>query len=130
MLAMARRRTPSSEWARFVIRFQVLDADRFCAMAAEMAAVGREEPATLVYDWYFDDATQTATLYEAYGSPEALSAHGSGAVFTDIAPRYAGCMSVISVDVFGATQELERRDILGAPTTWWGAPIAAVTDAR
>ena len=99
-------------------------------MAAEMAGVGREEGGTLVYDWYFDEATQTATLYEAYGSPEALQAHGGGAVFTDIAPRYAGCMSVISVDVFGATQELERRDILGAPTTWWGAPIAAVTDAR
>jgi quinol monooxygenase YgiN len=130
MVDMARRRTPGGEWARFVIRFQVLDADRFREMASEMVSVGRDEPGTLVYDWYFDDATQTATLYEAYGSPEALHAHGIGAVFTEIAPRYGACMSVISVDVFGATEELTRRDVLGAPTTWWGAPIAAVTDAR
>ena len=35
----------------------------------------------------------------------------------------------ISVDAFGAAADLPRRDMLGAPTTWWDAPIAAVTNA-
>ena len=49
------------EWVRFVIRFEILDVDRFREMAGAMVAVSRDD--------------------------------------------------------------------LGAPTTWWGAPIAAVTDA-
>ena len=35
----------------------------------------------------------------------------------------------LSVDAFGAAADLPRRDMLGAPTTWWDAPIAAVTNA-
>ena len=34
------------------------------------------------------------------------------------------------VDAFGAAEGLPRGDVLGAPTTWWGKPIAAVTEAR
>ena len=117
------------EWVRFVIRFEVLDADRFREMAAAMVAVSRDEPGTVVYDWYLDEAAATGTLYEAYSSKEALEAHGSGAVFTDLAPRYFDAIRVASVDVFGAVAGMPRRDVLGAPTTWWDAPIAAVTDA-
>jgi hypothetical protein len=32
------------------------------------------------------------------------------------------------VDAFGAAEGLPRRDVLGAPTTWWGSPIAADTE--
>ena len=116
------------EWVRFVIRFEVLDADRFHEMAAAMVAVARDEPGTVVYDWYVDDAAGTGTLYEAYASAEALRAHGGGAVFTELAPRYADAVRVARVDAFGAADGLPRRDVLGAPTTWWGAPIAAVTE--
>ena len=54
-----------------------------------MVAVSRDEPGTVVYDWYVDEAGGVGTLYEAYSSAEALRAHGSGAVFTELAPRYA-----------------------------------------
>jgi quinol monooxygenase YgiN len=117
------------EWVRFVIRFEVLDAARFREMADAMVAVSRDEPGTVVYDWYLDEAAGIATLYEAYASNEALGAHGSGAVFTELAPQYLDALRVVSVDAFGAAADLPRRKVLGAPTTWWGAPIAAVTNS-
>jgi quinol monooxygenase YgiN len=116
------------EYVRFVIRFEVLDVDRFREMAEAMVAVSRDEPGTVVYDWYLDEAAATGTLYEAYASPEALRVHGSGVVFSELAPRYADAVRVARVDAFGAADGMPRRDVLGAPTTWWGAPIAAVTE--
>lgn len=119
----------SGEWVRFVIRFDVLDADRFCEMATAMVAVSRDEPGTVVCDWYFDAPAMTGTLYEAYESAEALRAHSTGAVFAELAPQYADAVRVAAVDVYGAAESLPRGDVLGAPTTWWGSPIAAVTNA-
>ena len=115
------------EWVRFVIRFDVLDVDRFREMAELMVAVSRDEPGTLVYDWYLDADGRAGTLYEAYESPAALEAHTSGSVFTELAPKYLDAVRVAGVDVYGEAPGLTRRDVLGAPTTWWGASIAAVT---
>ena len=116
------------EWVRFVIRFEVLDAARFREMAQQMVSVSREEPGTVVYDWYLDPDSATGTLYEAYASEAALQAHTSGRVFTEVASKFLDAMKVSSVDVYGEADGLPRRDVLGAPTTWWGAPIAAVTE--
>src|SRR3989442_15841166 len=99
-------------------------------MAEQMVAVSRTELGTLVYDWYLDEDNRAGVLYEAYASHDALVAHSQGPVFTDIGPKYLDAMRVVAVDVFGAVDALERRRVLGAPTTWWGAPVAAVTDAR
>ncbi len=118
------------EWVRFVIRFEVLDPARYREMATAMVDVSRNEPGTVVYDWYLDESTMTGSLYEAYASAAALREHGSGAVFTELAPRYADAVRVVSVDAYGTAEGMPRREVLGAPTTWWGAPIAAVTDAR
>ena len=117
----------NGEWVRFVIRFETRDITRFREMATAMAAVSRDEPGTVVYDWYLDEAAGEGTLYEAYASLDALQAHGNGAVFTELAPRYADSVRVLSVHAFGAAEGLPHHDVLGAPTTWWGAPIAAVT---
>ncbi len=115
------------EWIRFVIRFEVLDADRYRDMTAAMAAVSHDEPGTVVYDWYLDEPQTTGVLYEAYASRDALDAHTRGAVFTDLAPQYLDAVRVISVDAFGAAPGLARSDVLGAPTIWWDAPIAAIS---
>jgi quinol monooxygenase YgiN len=115
------------EWVRFIIRFDVLDVDRFRAMAAAMSAVSAGEPGTVVYDWYLDEGSGTAALYEAYATFEALDAHLHGAVFTEVGPQYAGASKVRSVEVFGEADRLPRGDLLGAPATWWGAPIATAT---
>ena len=117
------------EWVRFVIRFEVLDVDRFREMAEQMVTVSREEPGTVVYDWYLDEDGRTGTLYEAYASQAALQAHTSGRVFTELAPKYLDVFRVVGVDVYGEADGLPRSDVLGAPTTWWGAAIAAVTNA-
>jgi quinol monooxygenase YgiN len=117
------------EWVRFVIRFEVLNVDRFREMADAMVTVSREEPGTVVYDWYLDEDGRAGTLYEAYASHEALQTHSRGRVFTELAPKYLDAMRVVGVDVYGEAAALPRRDVLGASTTWWGAPIAAVTDA-
>lgn len=114
------------EWVRFVIRFEILDAARFREMADAMVTVSRDEPGTVVYDWYLDEPAATGVLYEAYASPEALHAHSSGAVFTELAPQYLDAVRVTAVDAFGEADSLPRHDVLGAPTIWWGAPIAAV----
>jgi len=119
----------NGEWVRFVIHFEILDLARFREMADAMAAVGRDEPGTLVYDWYLDEAAMKGTLYEAYASSDALEAHGRGAVFTELAPKYPDVVRFISVDAFGEAASLPRRNILGTPTTWWGAPIAAVSES-
>jgi quinol monooxygenase YgiN len=118
------------EWVRFVIRFEILDPARFREMAEAMVAVSRDEPGTVVYDWYVDDSTGNGALYEAYASAEALDAHTRGAVFTELAPRYADAVRVLSVDAFGEAAGMSRRDVLGAPTTWWGESVAAVTGPR
>ena len=115
------------EWVRFVIGFEVLDLERFRELANAAVALSRNEPGTVVYDWYLDESTKTGTLYEAYASREALEAHGRGAVFTDLAPKYLDALRVVSVDAFGEVAGLTRGEVLGAPTVWWGAPIAAVT---
>jgi quinol monooxygenase YgiN len=115
------------EWVRFVIRFEVLDLQQFRAMADAMVAASNTEPGTVVYDWYLRESEMTGTLYEAYASQEALQVHAKGTVFTTLAPQYAGASRVLSVDVFGEVPGMGRRDLLGAPTTWWDGPIAAVS---
>lgn len=117
------------EWIRFVIRFEVRDATRFREMAEAMVAVSRDEPGTVVYDWYLDEPAGAGTLYEAYASSDALSAHGSGPVFTELAPKYFDAARVVSVDAFSEAAGMPRGDVIGAPTTWWDAPIAAVTNS-
>src|SRR5438067_1350371 len=89
------------EWVRFVIRFEILDLERFREMANAMVAVSRNESGTVVYDWYVDEQSNQGTLYEAYASREALDAHGRGAVFTELAPKYLDARR---------TQLRQRRD--------------------
>jgi len=115
------------DWILVVLRWSVTDADRFEEMASEMAAAGREEAGTLVYDWYLDRSTMEGVLLEAYPSQEALMTHVQGPCFKEIAPRYRGAAKPVKVDVFGG-DGLPRSDLLRAPTTWWGDPMAAVTD--
>jgi quinol monooxygenase YgiN len=115
-----------AEWIRLVLRFEIDDLDRFREMAEAMAAMSAAEPGTTVYDWYLDEATNHAVLYEAYASQDALQEHVKGAVFTELVPKYAGAARVTSLEVFGGVG-LPKNDLLGAPTTWWGAPIAAIT---
>lgn len=96
-------------------------------MATEMAAASRAEPGTLMYDWYVNEDGTSGVLFEQYASQQALGDHVAGPVFTEIAPRYRGVARAQKVEMFGA-DGMERADVLKATTTWWGEPVAAVTD--
>jgi len=114
-------------WVTVVIHWSFEDREQFEAMASEMATASRAEPGTLMYDWYVNEDGTCGALLEQYESQQALDDHIAGPVFTDIAPRYRGVARAQSVEMFGA-DGMERNEILRATTTWWGEPVAAVTD--
>jgi quinol monooxygenase YgiN len=117
----------TGEGIRVLVYFDVSDHERFEEMATAMVEVSRSEPGTLVYDWYLDADEGKGCLYEAYESHEAIVAHAQGPVFTEIAPKYSDTLKVARVEVFGDAAKLAAGgDVLGAPTTWWGASVAAV----
>ena len=113
-------------WVQLVLHFDVHDADRCRSMVDEMVEASRNEPGTLQYDWYLDDEAKRITLVEAYESLQALGVHTAGPVFVDIVPKYAGAVVPTEAEVFGG-DGMQITDLLGAETTWWGQPIAAVT---
>ena len=116
----------SDEEVRFVIEIEVSDVERFKAIAAECTAVSREEPGTLVYDWYLDEATGRARLYEAYESVDAVRVHSAGRVFTEVGLPLMEVCTFVHVDCFG-----DVGDLLAAsfwPTTAWGSAFVSSND--
>ena len=114
-------------WVTVIIFWSFEDREQFEAMATEMASASRAEPGTLMYDWYVNEDGTSGVLLEQYASQKALGDHVAGPVFTEIAPRYRGVARAQKVEMFGA-DGMERADVLKATTTWWGEPVAAVTD--
>ena len=113
-------------WVTVIIFWSFEDRQRFEAMATEMAAASRAEPGTLMYDWYVNEDGTSGVLLEQYASQKALGDHVAGPVFTEIAPRYRGVARAQGRDV--RRRWHGRADVLKATTTWWGEPVAAVTD--
>lgn len=114
----------SDEGVRFVIEIEVTDLELFKDTAARCAEVSRAEPGTLVYDWYLDEASGKARLYEAYESLEALDAHASGPVFTDVGLPMMQCSTFVHVDAFGDFGDRPGPSTFW-PTTFWGVPFAS-----
>jgi len=115
------------EAVRFVIEIDVSDVDAFRSLVEEAVAISRDEPGTLVYDWYLNDDTGKCTLYEAYESFEALGLHIQGRVFTELGPKFMEVCKFVHVDAFGEPPPGADGGPTIAPTTWWGAPFAAVS---
>jgi len=109
---------------RFVIDFDVIDTRAFRSAVAEAVAVSRDEPGTLLYDWYIDEAGAKARLYEAYESAAAIQAHAEGPVFTEIGPRLFESSRVAHIDAYGDPEVMKIAEILG-PVTLWGEPFEA-----
>jgi len=117
--------TRADEQVRFVIEIEVSDIELFKTTAAACAEVSRSEPGTLVYDWYLDEATSKARLYEAYASLDALRIHTTGPVFTDVGLPMMECATFVHVDAFGDFGDAANRSSFW-PTTYWGTAIASV----
>jgi len=122
---MADDGTRADEQVRFVIDIEVTDIELFKATAAACVEVSRTEPGTLVYDWYLDETTGRARLYEAYASLDALRIHTSGPVFTDVGLPMMECANFVHVDAFGDLGGPANRASFW-PTTYWGTAIASV----
>jgi quinol monooxygenase YgiN len=116
----------SGEGVRFVLDIDVSEVERFKALVAQCVAISRDEPGTLVYDWYLEEKTGEGRLYEAYESVDAVKAHAAGAVFTEVGPELIQTCRFTKVEVFGDATGLQGSFELG-PTTWWGPAFAAVS---
>jgi quinol monooxygenase YgiN len=117
----------SNEGIRFVIEIEVSDVELFKKTAAACVEVSRSEPGTLVYDWYLDEASGKARLYEAYESLEALQAHATGPVFTDVGLPMMQCSTFVHVDAFGDAGAMAEGATFW-PTTFWGPAFAALAE--
>ena len=102
-----------------MIEIEVTDIENFRTAVEECSLISLAEPGTLLYDWYLDDVTSTARLYEAYESVEAVIAHTAGPVFTEVGPRLLGTCSFARVDCFGPAERLAASPQF-FPVTYWG----------
>jgi quinol monooxygenase YgiN len=118
------RQLRASEGVRFVIEIEVRDIERFKAIVAQCVAVSRTEPGTLVYDWYLDEETGRARLYEAYASLEAVRVHSSGPVFTEVGPPLMEVCTFVHMDAFGDVGDMATQPTFW-PTTFWGPAFAS-----
>lgn len=110
---------------RFVLSITVHDVEGFVAAVEECVAISKNEPGTLLYEWYLDAEKGTARLYEAYADVDAVIAHAAGPVFTDVGPRLLRTCTFDHMDAFGDLGRLAAGDPFW-PTTIWGSPIASL----
>ena len=116
----------SHEELRFVIEIEIADTVRFREYVLQCVEISRQEPGTLVYDWYIDENGTKGRLYEAYESMGALRAHTKGRVFSEVGPKLMEVCKFTHVDAFGDLGPQANRPPLW-PTTYWGTPFAAVS---
>ena len=112
---------------RCVLQIQVHDIETFKEVAAACAAVSSDEPGTLYYDWFLDEATGQARLVEGYDSHEAIVAHATGPVFTEVGPRLLEACTFVHMDAFGDTARMAKGPQFW-PSTYWGPAVAALSD--
>ena len=112
---------------RCVLDLQVHDIPAFKEVAAACCEVSGREPGTLYYDWYLDEESGRARLVEGYESYEAIVAHATGPVVTDVGVRLLEACTFLHMDAYGDTSRLEDGPQLW-PSTYWGPPIARLPD--
>lgn len=122
------REARAGEQIRFVLDIDVHDVARFKEVVARCVEVSRDEPGTLVYDWYLDEETGKARLYEAYASADAVRAHATGPVFTDVGIPLFEISTFVHMDAFGDLGTLPDELPPLWPTTLWGTPFATLGD--
>ncbi len=112
---------------RCVLQIHVHDLDAFRTAVAACCAISSTEPGTLYYDWFLDEATGDARLVEGYDSYDALVAHASGPVFTEIGPELLKTCTFVHMDAYGDTEKLASGPQFW-PSTYWGQSVAGLTD--
>jgi quinol monooxygenase YgiN len=75
--------------------------DAFMSIAKTMTAGCRNEPGTLGYDWFSSGDNKRFRLVETYVNAEAVLAHFTGPVVTQLVPKLAAVCSVDALEVYG-----------------------------
>jgi quinol monooxygenase YgiN len=114
------------ETLRLVCDIEVSDIARFKELVEECVAITRDEPGTLLYDWYIDEERGAARLYEAYESLDALRTHSAGRVFTEVGPKMLEVCRFIKIDAYGDFAEMQGQRSF-APMVWWGPAFCGLT---
>lgn len=125
---MTERDARAREQIRFVIDIEVHDVARFKEVVRRCVEVSREEPGTLVYDWYLDEEGGRARLYEAYESADAVRAHATGPVFTDVGVPLFEITRFVHMDAYGDLGTLPDELPPLWPTTQWGVPFESLAE--
>lgn len=97
----------------WILRLNVVDGrlDTFKSLMNEMvSATQTNEPGTLAYEWFIDEAGKQCHLYERYADSAAALTH-LGSFSTKFAERFMACVEPLGFDVYGDASP-ELRDAL------------------
>ena len=75
--------------------------DAFMSIAETMTAGCRTEHGTLGYDWFSSGDKKRFRLVETYLNADAVLAHFTGPVVTQLVPQLAAVCSVDALEVYG-----------------------------
>jgi quinol monooxygenase YgiN len=75
--------------------------DAFMSIAETMTAGCRTEHGTLGYDWFSSGDKKRFRLVETYANADAVLAHFTGPVVTQLVPKLAAVCSVDGLEVYG-----------------------------
>lgn len=93
--------------------------DKARALATEMVSATRQEPGTLVYEWFLSDDGKRCHINERFADSEAALAHlgNFGAKFAD---RFLDCFEPTSLSVYGEPSTEARAALDGLGATYLG----------
>jgi quinol monooxygenase YgiN len=75
--------------------------DAFLSIAETMTAGCRTEPGTLGYDWFSSSDKKRFRLVETYVNADAVLAHFTGPVVTQLVPKLAAVCRIDGIEVYG-----------------------------
>jgi quinol monooxygenase YgiN len=75
--------------------------DEFMSIAETMTAGSRTEHGTLGYEWFSSGDKRRFRLVETYANADAVLAHFTGPVVTQLVPKIAAVCSVDALEVYG-----------------------------
>jgi len=90
--------------------------DQLDSLISDMSAATKlNEPNTLYYEWFVDEAKKTCTIYERYTDSDALLIH-MGNFGENFAERFMSIFEISTFTVFGTPSDdaIAALDTLGA----------------
>ena len=113
---------PASAPVSYNLRLTVRDGklDAFRALMQEMVTATKEEPGTLVYEWFLAADGKTCQINEHFADTEAHKAHGDnfGAKFAE---RFMACVEIAGMTVYGNPSAAARERLAGLSPVYLAA---------